>query len=500
MTTRTTVTGFLLALGLVAAGGLAQIQNLQLSCVRPVYIIADDFDLDGWLDLAVACHSCNQVVVVPNRAELGSECNAYDPSSHMAWPLLFGGQGDAPLALASGYFIDAIAPNRPLVFQDMFPHIVAVTQFTPGIVRITPLQGTPPAGAPALPYPPGHPWASWAISPGTATLFRLPGSPGPAYPAHVVLGDFNEDGRPDIAVADPLVEGGGVFVYLSTRVAPGGALPPLYSGMTPTPALATAVMANPVFKRVPGARFLAAADFNRDGDLDLAVASNGSVKFLCGNGKGDFDVGIPPVMIGQTVSSLATADLDRDGDVDLVATDPALGAVNILWNGGCWEFTVVRIKSEKAYFVHVFDANRDGIPDLAVAQKDIDRVSIYSGQITGLSSIANNQTSGQVDRCLFCTVSMDLVTYNLCRTYQLAEGSRPIGLVSGDFDLDGTPDLAVANNGYPEKGLPVQIIYNPICCNVCNDCVPDKTKGAPCCPDGQPGECGQPQAGEPPKG
>jgi len=506
MRTRTIVVGLLLALGLVGAvGGLAQIQNLQLSCIRPVYIIADDFDLDGWLDLAVACHSCNHVVIVPNRAEQGSECNAYDPLSGMAWSLIHGGQGDAPLALASGYFIDAIAPNRPLVFQNMFPHIVAVTQFTPGIVRITPLRGTPPVGAVTHPYPPGHPWASWAIAPGTAFLHRLPGSPRPAYPAHVVLGDFNKDGRPDIAVADPLVNGGGVFVYLSTRREPGGALPPLYSAMSAAIPLASAVMAEPVFIPVPGtrvlgARFLAVGDFNRDGNMDLAVASGGSVQFLCGNGDGTFNAQIPPIVLGHTISSLAAADLDGDGDVDLVATDPGLGAVNILWNAGCWEFNVVRIKSEKAYFVHVADFNRDGIPDLAVAQKDIDRVSIYSGQITELVTIATNQLSGQADQCPFCTVYMDLVTYNLCTTFRLAEGSRPISLASGDFDGNGTLDLAVANKGYPEKGVPVQIIYNPVCCKVCDGCLPGQTKDAPCCTDGTPGECGQPKAAEPPKG
>ncbi len=482
MKSRACAIGLALLMGLLwTVGAWGQIQNLELSCIRPVYIITDDFDRDGWLDLAIACHSCNQVLVVPNQGASGKECAAFVSNSGQGWSLLSGGQGDASLALASGYFIDAIAPTRPLVFQNLFPHIVAVTQFTPGIARITPLRGTPPPGAP------GHPWASWEIAQGTVVLHPLPGTPRPAYPAHVVLGDFNKDGRPDIAVADILANGGGVFVYLSP-----GALPPLFDATGPNPPVASAVMGGAQFLQVASARFLAAADFNRDGNMDLAVATGGSVKFLCGRGDGTFDTTIPSIILGRSITSLAAADLDRDGDVDLVATDPELGAVNIVWNAGCWVSNVTRIKAEKAYFVHVFDCNRDGIPDLAVAQRDLDRVSVLSGQITQLATIAANQTAGQVDICPSCVVFTDLITYTLCTTFRLPQGSRPIGLASGDFDRNGTPDLAVANNGFPENGFPVQVIYNPCGCVVCESCVPGSIRGMPCWPDGKPGEGGQP--------
>ncbi len=469
----------IVSVGLLGGAAVGQIQNLQLSCIRPVQIITDDFDRDGWPDLAIACHSCNNVVVVPNLGAKGKECEAFASDSGKAWLLTLAGQADAPLSIASGYFLDAVPPNRPLVLQDIFPHIVAVTQFTPGIVRIAPLKGTPPC----------CPWISWEIAKGTATLAVLPGTPAPSYPAQVLVGDFNKDGRPDIVVVDILTAGGGLFVYLS----PSGALPPLFDA---NGLVAPGLVSVSAFVPLPGARFAVAGDFNRDGNLDLAVAVGGSVKLLCGLGNGAFDTGTPAVVVGQAVSSLAAGDLDRDGDLDLVATDPALGALNILWNAGCWVFNVVRFKCEGAYFAHVYDCNRDGVPDIAVAQKDLDRISIFTGALTELVGAQQHPTAGQVDLCPHCVERMARVAYTLCRIHQLPLGSRPMSLVSGDFDKNGVLDLAVANNGFPTAGVsgiyPVQIIYNPCSCRICFNCNVNQTRTAPCCPDGSPGQCDQP--------
>ncbi len=470
--------------GLVCGAALGQIQDLQLSCVRPVQIIVDDFDRDGWPDLAIACHSCNNVVVVPNLGEEGQECKAFAPDPGKAWSLVIAGQADAPLSIASGLFLDAVPPDRPLVFQDLFPHLVVVTQFAPGIARIVPLKGAVPPGA-----CPSCPWVAWEISKGSATLAVLPGTPAPSYPAQVLLADFNKDGRPDIAVIDSLTMGGGIFVYLS----PAGALPPLFDAAG---LVAPGLLAAAQFVPLPQARFAAGGDFNRDGHLDLAVAAGGSVKFLCGLGDGTFDTGVPALVVGHLVTSLVAADLDRDGDLDLVATDPVLGAVNILWNAGCWTFNVIRFKAEGAYFAHVFDCNRDGVPDIAVAQKDLDRISIFTGALTELVSAQQYTTAGQSDLCPHCVERFARVSYTLCQIHQLPLGSRPIGLASGDFDNNGTLDLAVANNGFPAVGVsgifPVQIIYNPCKCRICYNCNVGQTRDAPCAPDGTPGPCQQP--------
>jgi hypothetical protein len=247
---------------------------------------------------------------------------------------------------------------------------------------------------------------------------------------------------------------------------------------------------------VPSAQFLAVADFDRDGLLDLAVAGGGNVTFLKNTGAPDFLVGHGvPLILGSSITSIAAGDLDRDGDVDLVAADPVLGSVSIIWNAGCWNFPfVTRLKCENAEFVHLFDCSRDGILDIAVAQREADTVSIFWGALrTNLLPITNLTTGQPQDACGVCnTAFIDNVVYSLCRRFQLSAGSLPIGLASGDFDHDGHTDLVVANSGY--DGLsgnvvpPVQVIYNPCCCRNCSQTIPC---GEAC--GSAPGQCSEPE-------
>ena len=168
-------------------------------------------------------------------------------------------------------------------------------------------------------------------------------------PASVVVGDFNGDGSPDLAVASL---DGTVTVLLGDGK--GG------------------------FTRATGCQFtvgelptLAVGDFNGDGKLDLAVASspNGSptVTVLTGDGKGAF-TGNPFWGMGiYTTTSLAAADFNGDNRSDL-AVVTLEGTVTVLLSDGKGGFTrSPSIPVVSATAIAVGDFNGDDKPDLAVA-------------------------------------------------------------------------------------------------------------------------------------
>jgi hypothetical protein len=122
------------------------------------------------------------------------------------------------------------------------------------------------------------------------------------------VGDFNGDGKLDIAVTgggygNPtdvvtilLGNGDGTFRLAQKSTFPTGSNP----------------------------WAIAAADFNGDGKLDLAIANqdDNTVSILLGNGDGTFTPapGLP-VTVGSNPNALAAADLNSDGKLDLVVAN-----------------------------------------------------------------------------------------------------------------------------------------------------------------------------------
>ena len=223
-----------------------------------------------------------------------------------------------------------------------------------------------------------------------------------AGPRAIAVGDFNRDGHQDLAVANAasnnvtvlLGNGNGTFRFLTNLTASG-----------------------PVA--------LAVADFNGDGKLDLAVvqSSSNNVSIFLGNGNGTF---IPffTAAAGDGPVSIAAADFNGDGKLDLAVADSGSNDVSILLGNGNGAFVNARKFSAgpAPAYLALGDFNGDGIIDLAIAN-------------------APGSSSGSISLLLGAGGGVFLAP----RTF--STGSRPSFLVTGDFNLDGQADLAVANTG-----------------------------------------------------
>src|SRR5204863_4550219 len=121
----------------------------------------------------------------------------------------------------------------------------------------------------------------------------------------VGLGNFNQDGKLDLAVARD------VSTTVSLLLGTGAATFSAPTNFT--------VGTNPLR--------LVSADFNNDGKLDLATGNDGSntISILIGNGAGGF---APAISIaGVRPASMVVADFNHDNKQDLAAANFANGKV-----------------------------------------------------------------------------------------------------------------------------------------------------------------------------
>lgn len=172
------------------------------------------------------------------------------------------------------------------------------------------------------------------------------------------------------------------------------------------------------------ARSVAVADVDGDGKPDLVVANhcdsgscqNGTVGVLLGNGDGTFQPAVAYGSGGVSAESVAVADVNRDGKPDLlVANDSAIG---VLLGNGDGTFRPAVTYGPGGVSVAVADVNGDGNPDLLVA----------------------DYTQG-----VYVLLSNSDGTFQAAVTYRSGGGSA-LSVAVADVNGDGKPDLLVAND------------------------------------------------------
>jgi hypothetical protein len=377
---------------------------------------------------------------------------AADGGSHL-FTVVFGSPGAQSLT-ATDTLLPALTAGAPLTVRPMFENPVGYgLAGGPAAVATADFNGD---GIPDLVAISGGAQISLLLGRGDGTFkpartFSVPGS-SPGLD-NLAVGDFNGDGLPDVALVDEtdhqvdvlLNNGRGGFHPAQTYLVGSGvnagtngiAVGDFNNDGHPDLAVSNVYDATidillndgtghfrPGQTLAEGAADdLVAADFTGGGNVDLITSG---LHLLAGDGTGGFtDEG--PIKPGGGFAALAVADMNRDHRPDLVAADLSTGTLTVFLNAGQGRFVAHSLAGVGGGPLVVGDFNGDGHEDVAVRTGDpvtfAPRVSVFLGDGRGgLSPQPLNFAVGSGAAVL----------------------GAPLYAV-GDFNGDKTPDLAVVD-------------------------------------------------------
>ncbi|MGH7332399.1 MAG: FG-GAP repeat domain-containing protein [Candidatus Rokuibacteriota bacterium] len=412
----------------------------------PQAVVAADLNTDGKVDLVTANFTSNNVTILLGNGQGG-----------------FAQAGSSPVDVGSGPTAIAVGDFNQDGSLDL-----AVTNLVSSILTIL-------------------------LGNGQGQFSQASGSPITVEggPLSVAVGDFNSDGKPDLATANAgdsvtILLGNGQGQFTQATGSPiqveGGPTAVAVGDFTrgSSDLVVTNGRSNSVtillgngqggFSVAPdspiavgnGPQAVAVGDFTSDGNRDLAVVNAGSrtVTILLGNGQGQFSQAQgSPVGAGSNPQGTAVGDFTRDGNLDLAVVDAVSGTLTILLGDGFGQFGQAAGSPIAVGFnplaVAVGDFTGDGALDLAVANADASNVSVLL-----------NTTSSTTTAC-FAPATGSPITV----------GTFPGAVAVGDFNHDGPLDLAVTNglsfnvsillgNGLggfsPAPGSPISVGRQPV--------------------------------------
>jgi hypothetical protein len=407
-------------------------------------LLAADLAGDGIQDLVVADQTSSQVTFL-----LGCGDGTFAPPQSFL-------TGATPLALTVGDFnndhkLDVASVNNSSNNVTVFLEVESApvttgSTGTSGISNNVTVSQQPELGSPVTTNP-------------------VPVGLGPAQ---IITGDFAHDGLLDL-VTDNRTSGN-LSLFLAL---PGGLFEPpvLIRGFTATP------------------EFVVAGDFQSDGKLDLVTAnSDGNLSILIGNGNGTFQA--PSTFFGGFglggPKDLFVQDLRGDGKIDDLVTTNFDGTMSVFLGNGNGTFAMptryaldpsdaASIDRNPTTGMAAADFTGNGILDLVVSEFADHRLVLFLGNGNGTFQAAQQivlpdfnpgaiiaddfRGDGKMDLMvvdngtpntafrgrLLVLLGNGNGTFEAPETIQL--GTNLKSLVAGDFNGDGTADVAVSDIG-----------------------------------------------------
>ena len=274
-------------------------------------------------------------------------------------------------------------------------------------------------------------------------------------PLDFATGDFNRDGRLDVAIANH--DTSAVTVLLGDG---RGAFAP--------------ALASPFFTGCrPHVHSVAAGDLNADGLLDLVVesADTDSVQVIYGDGAGGFSSPAPFFVGALPYYRVRVGDLDGDGRPDVAVALSRDNAVAVLRGDGRGSLTPMPgspfpTSGSNPLTVGIGDLNGDRRPDIAVIQSNGIAMLLFDGLLfrgdprgpfaagAAPSNLALGDLNGDgIADVIVSNVTSHDVTLLLSgpsgpasERRILRVGRMPQEVAIGDFNRDGRGDFVVANS------------------------------------------------------